>query len=59
MINKKEEREKQYRKINEQYNQFSYMFYESMRTNGQYGKKHVDKQITRLMRSLTKLKEEI
>lgn len=58
MINIMEEREKQYRKINEQYMQFTYMFYESMH-HGNYSKKHVDKQITRLMRSLAKLKEEI
>ena len=58
MINIMEEREKQYIKINEEYNQFTYMFYESMH-NGNYSKKHVDKQITRLMRSLTKLKEEM
>ena len=59
MINIKEEREKQYRKINEQYTQFTYMFYESMRNHGQYTKTHVDKQITRLLKSLTRLKEEL
>ncbi len=50
------EKEEQYRKINNNYTNFSYMFYESMRKNGQYSKTDVDRQIDRLIRSLTALK---
>lgn len=49
-------KEKQYRKINEEYTQFTYMFYENMRKAGQYHKPDVDKQITKLIRSLTVLR---
>jgi len=45
-------KEIQYRKINDEYNQLSYMFYESMRNNGKYDKPDVNNQITRLIKSL-------
>ena len=50
------EKEEQYRKVNELYNQFSYMFYESMHKSGRYTKLEVNKHIDKLIRSLTVLK---
>ena len=50
-------KEEQYRKINELYNQFTYMFYESMRNNGKYDKPDVNNQITKLIKELTTLRK--
>ena len=47
------EKEQQYRKVNNEYTNFSYMFYESMRNNGQYDKPDVNNQITKLIKELT------
>ena len=51
------EKEQQYRKVNNEYTNFSYMFYESMRDNGQYDKPDVNKQITKLIKELTTLRK--
>ena len=50
-------KEMQYRKINEEYNQLSYMFYESMISNGKYDKPDVNNQITKLIKSLSNLRK--
>lgn len=47
----------QYRKINETYNTFTYMFYETQRQNGDYNKAELNKQIDKLIKELTTLKE--
>lgn len=51
------EKEEQYRKINDEYTDFTFIFYESMRANGIYGKKDVNKQIDKIITSLNVLKE--
>ncbi len=50
-------KEEQYRKINNEYTSFSYIFYESMRKNGQYRKLDVNNQITKLIKELTTLRK--
>lgn len=51
-------KEEQYRKINNEYTQLSYIFYESMRPKSKrYYKKDLNKQIRKLIRSLTVLEK--
>lgn len=50
------EKEETFRKINEEYNTFSYIFYDSMRQGGSFWKKDVDKQIDKLINHLLALK---
>lgn len=48
------EKENKFRKINDEYTQFAYMFYEHMRPDRKkYTKAEVNEQITRLIKSLT------
>lgn len=47
----------QYRKINDIYNLFTYMFYETQRQGGEYSKADLNKQIDELTKELTALKE--
>lgn len=51
------EKEEQFRKIQDEYDSFTYMFYESMRDGGNYHKTDVDKQIDKLITRLKVLKE--
>lgn len=47
------EKEKKFRKINDEYTQFTYIFYEHMRPDtGRYSKEDVNNQITKLIKSL-------
>lgn len=49
--------EVQYRKINDSYNSFSFMFYETQRKDGEYSKESLNKQIDKLIKELNTLKE--
>ncbi len=49
------EREEQFRKIQENYDSFTFMFYEAMR-NGRYNFKDLNKQIDKTVEELQKLK---
>lgn len=50
------EREEQFRKIQESYDSFTFMFYEAMRRNSHYTFKDLDKQIDKTIEELQKLK---
>lgn len=50
------EREEQFRKIQENYDSFTFMFYEAMRRNSHYTFKDLDKQIDKTIEELQKLK---
>ncbi len=50
------EREEQFRKIQESYDSFTFMFYEAMRRNSHYTFKDLNKQIDKTIEELQKLK---
>lgn len=50
------EREEEFRKIQESYDSFTFMFYEAMRRNSHYTFKDLNKQIDKTIEELQKLK---